>query len=238
MENIKTNEDASKPKLGGIFQQQMEDLMAERNLSQIEVAKSLGISRGVVSDWLNAKKAPSAETLITISKKLNVSVDYLLGLQTEQTTDADIKAVCKKTGLSEKSALTLVDIKEAVESISRYDDYYGTKTVMNSEIIKLELINNFIEGIIYGKASHNFFLWKETEKALKEFDSYFQVSLLDTVKEDYNKEHRGDIPFSCSPSLSLDQYIQLKKEQKLLDLKEELEENRIKFVLSLLKIFE
>ncbi len=51
----------------------------EKNLTQTEIAKSLNVARNTVSQWENSKRDPDCETLIELSKFLNVSIDELLG---------------------------------------------------------------------------------------------------------------------------------------------------------------
>lgn len=50
--------------------------------SKAELSRKTGISTGNISDWFNPNKnaQPSVENIVKISKALNCSVDYLLGL--------------------------------------------------------------------------------------------------------------------------------------------------------------
>ena len=60
--------------------------------------------------------------MINLSKILNVSVDYLLGLVPEPTTDLTIKEVCKFTGLSEKTIMLFKELKanDTERELSRF----------------------------------------------------------------------------------------------------------------------
>ena len=53
--------------------------------SRAELSRQTGISTGNIRDWFNPDKQaqPSADALVEISKALNCSVDYLLGLTDE-----------------------------------------------------------------------------------------------------------------------------------------------------------
>lgn len=51
------------------------------------------------------------KSILILAKYYNVSVDYLLGLSDEPTTDTNMAAVCKYTGLSEKSVWALHYLK-------------------------------------------------------------------------------------------------------------------------------
>lgn len=57
------------------------------NISQVELAKKLGVSKQSVSNWENDNIQPSIDMLIKIAKCLNVSTDFLLGLKVEKTID-------------------------------------------------------------------------------------------------------------------------------------------------------
>ncbi|KEF37129.1 putative transcriptional regulator [Schinkia azotoformans MEV2011] len=49
-------------------------------LTQKELADKLGVSRSVVAKWENETVSPDLETLITLSKYFQVSLDHLVGL--------------------------------------------------------------------------------------------------------------------------------------------------------------
>ncbi|MGN0488020.1 MAG: helix-turn-helix domain-containing protein [Ruminococcus sp.] len=56
-------------------------LRQARNISQVELAKALFVSKQSVSNWENDNIMPSVDMLIKISKFFSVSTDYLLGLE-------------------------------------------------------------------------------------------------------------------------------------------------------------
>lgn len=62
--------------------------------SRAELSRQTGISTGNIRDWFNPDKQaqPSADALVEISKALNCSVDYLLGL-----TDVEKRATSKSS---------------------------------------------------------------------------------------------------------------------------------------------
>lgn len=59
----------------------LESKLQERG-SKAELSRKTGISTGNISDWFNPNKnaQPSIENIVKISKALNCSVDYLIGL--------------------------------------------------------------------------------------------------------------------------------------------------------------
>ena len=65
-----------------MLNQQIRSLRIARNMSQVELAHRLGISKQSVSNWENDNIQPSVEMLIKLAKIFSVSTDYLLGLET------------------------------------------------------------------------------------------------------------------------------------------------------------
>ncbi|MCI8820138.1 MAG: helix-turn-helix transcriptional regulator [Clostridia bacterium] len=59
-------------------------LRTARGINQIELAKSLGVTKQCVSNWENDNIQPSVEMLIKIASFFMVTTDYLLGLETER----------------------------------------------------------------------------------------------------------------------------------------------------------
>ena len=59
------------------------------NISQVELAKNLGVTKQCVSNWENDNILPSIDMLIKISRFFNVTTDYLLGLKDTTTINVD-----------------------------------------------------------------------------------------------------------------------------------------------------
>lgn len=57
----------------------IKDLMKSEKLTQMQLARALGIGQSSVSDWINAKSEPSIENLWKLADFFDVSVDYLIG---------------------------------------------------------------------------------------------------------------------------------------------------------------
>lgn len=83
--------------------------------SQNQIAKDLGISTGALSNYLAASAEPKIVFCAVASEYFEVSADWLLGLSDVQKLDADLKAVCEYTGLTEQS----VDILHSALAITK-----------------------------------------------------------------------------------------------------------------------
>lgn len=71
------------------------------NMSQEQLAKKLGVSRGSISFYENGDRTPDILFLDSVSKYFEVSTDYLLGYS-EAKNDNNIN-ISKELHLSDKS---------------------------------------------------------------------------------------------------------------------------------------
>lgn len=71
-----------------MLNEKIKKLRLSYNLSQVDLAKTLGVSKQCVSNWENDNVLPSIDMLIKLSRFFNVSADYLLGL--DERTDLDV----------------------------------------------------------------------------------------------------------------------------------------------------
>ena len=55
-------------------------LRLARNLSQVDLAKSLGVTKQSISNWENNNIQPSIDMLIRLAEFFSVSTDRMLGL--------------------------------------------------------------------------------------------------------------------------------------------------------------
>lgn len=62
------------------FSKRLKELRLEKNQTQQELADKIGINRGAYSNWENGKREPSFSKLIELSKLLNTTPNYLLGI--------------------------------------------------------------------------------------------------------------------------------------------------------------
>lgn len=65
--------------MGILIAQRIEDLMKNEKLTQMQLAKAIGVGQSSVSDWLNSKSEPSVVNLWKLADFFDVSVDYLIG---------------------------------------------------------------------------------------------------------------------------------------------------------------
>ncbi|MES1053452.1 helix-turn-helix transcriptional regulator [Bacillus thuringiensis] len=61
----------------------IKSIRTKKNISQKELADALNVNRSAISLYETNRKSPSRETTYKIATVLGVSIDYLLGLQTD-----------------------------------------------------------------------------------------------------------------------------------------------------------
>lgn len=80
-------------------------LREARHMTQLQVANRIGISKAMVSAYETAIKTPSIDVLIRLSRLFNVSVDYLVCIDSSQGLDVsalDDESVALLSSLIEK----------------------------------------------------------------------------------------------------------------------------------------
>lgn len=64
-----------------IFFERLKELRIEKAVGQIELAKAINVSKGIISLWENGLREPKLSNLIALAKFFEVSLDYLVGLE-------------------------------------------------------------------------------------------------------------------------------------------------------------
>ncbi|MBP3345014.1 MAG: helix-turn-helix transcriptional regulator [Clostridia bacterium] len=62
------------------FSERLKQVLKDNQMSQIALAKKIGMSQGVVNNYCTGKREPTLDVLVLICKALGESADYLLGI--------------------------------------------------------------------------------------------------------------------------------------------------------------
>lgn len=86
-----------------MFGERLKLILAEKNISQVQLAKTLKLSSQAVNRWCQNTTQPDHQTIVEIARILHVSTDFLLGNDSDYNNDDN--------ALREKEALkkALVD---------------------------------------------------------------------------------------------------------------------------------
>lgn len=90
-----------------MFGDKVKGLRSSYNLSQVQLAGSLNVSKQTVSNWENNNILPSIDMLIKIAQFFSVSTDFLLEL--------DSRRYIEVTGLTEKQ---LAHVQQIISDIT------------------------------------------------------------------------------------------------------------------------
>ncbi len=70
-----------------MLNEQIKKLRTACGISQVQLAKHLGVTKQSISNWENDNIQPSIDMLIKLADYFNVSTDYMLGLDSKKTID-------------------------------------------------------------------------------------------------------------------------------------------------------
>ncbi len=65
------------------FGERVKRELKSQGKKQVELAKELQVQKSTLSEWLRDKNEPPMGMIVKIALYLNVSTDYLLGLESE-----------------------------------------------------------------------------------------------------------------------------------------------------------
>ena len=63
------------------FAERLKELREEKNMSELQLAKVLGVSSTTINRWERGLRAPNLDSLILLARFFDVSIDYLCGLE-------------------------------------------------------------------------------------------------------------------------------------------------------------
>lgn len=93
-----------------LFRHRLEIAIHQKQLSRVEVAKRAGISVQSVGNYINGTRKPDCEIIAKLSKVLDVSSDWLIGLTDVSTPDITIQEIHRALGISETAISNLREL--------------------------------------------------------------------------------------------------------------------------------
>lgn len=69
-----------------MFGERLNELLKEKNLSQNQLSKKIGYTQRAISKWILNQSEPTESAIRNCAIYLNVTTDYLLGLEDESGT--------------------------------------------------------------------------------------------------------------------------------------------------------
>ena len=99
--------------------ERIKELRKRNNLTQIDLAKEMEVTKGTVSTWETNRRRPSFETLDALASLFNVNMAYLLGSSNDDTSGGQSEEGCNDMALSQVEE----DLTEYALKYARLDQY-------------------------------------------------------------------------------------------------------------------
>jgi transcriptional regulator with XRE-family HTH domain len=104
------------------FGQRLKALREERELTQEELAKLIGVNRATLANWEVGRTQPDYDRLCRIASYFKVTSDYLIGRTDQRSAPAEIESIdeavaiaLKLSGVDNPRAETIGEVKDALE---------------------------------------------------------------------------------------------------------------------------
>ncbi len=102
-----------------MFAERLKQLRAEKNMTQIDLAAALEVSKGTVAMWETGKRRPNFETLDKLSSLFDKQVGYILG-----ASDDSSSATLREDEIRLMGAWTVQeDMLGVFQKFATLDDY-------------------------------------------------------------------------------------------------------------------
>lgn len=122
------------------------ELRKQQNISQVQLAKALGVSRQAVSKWENDQTAPDTINLIRLADLLATETEYLA--TGNHATIKTPPAVVKVDNIVEKVVEKTVEIEKIVE-VPQFVERVVERPVIR-KVFRTKYIRNPLEFIVVG----------------------------------------------------------------------------------------
>ena len=126
------------------------ELRKERNISQVDLAKLLTVSRQAVSKWENDQAAPDTLKLIRLAEVLDTDVEYLAtGVHTTRTSPPRIVTVEKVVEIPVKTVVEKPVYIEKIVEVEKIVDRVVEKPVVR-KVYRTRYLRSPVEYAIVG----------------------------------------------------------------------------------------
>lgn len=212
------------------FAKRLSELRKEEGISQEQLGKTIGVSRGSISFYEAGVRTPDIETLDKISKYFDVSIEYLLGYVNSK---GNIYAAFENiTGIDEDTIRVFEDVmqresKEVVEVMNEFiqDDWFvelcrdiakyrQTRFLNPLQFCIMEYISNYAQCHNPDNSFVDFETWVEVTKPKITNDEFKQANdFVNRFIDDIQKyEKYTGIYILDSNMFSADGILELAKE--------------------------
>ena len=147
-----------------MFADRLKEIRTEKGITQVQLAETMGVSKGTVAMWETGKREPNFETLNQLSEIFDKRIDYILGYSNDGSSPKMTEEDIEQLGVWE----TEEQFHEAMMAYLRLDAY-GKLAV---------------ESLIRAESQR----CKDQESLLSERDFALTIRLKKDVKDDAERK--------------------------------------------------
>lgn len=115
-----------------MFAHRLKELRKEKNMTQVQLAELLGVSKGTVAMWEIGKREPNFETLDALSDIFDRRIDYILGYSNDTSSPKMTEEDIEQLGIWEAEE----SFYETIMAYLRIDEYgkHAVESVIKAEV--------------------------------------------------------------------------------------------------------
>lgn len=134
------------------FGARLKKARADKNITQQELADSIGTSKSMISGYENGKNDPARSVLIKLSDYLNVSINYLMGYEDENNEPnlENIPGIILPVKMKKIPILGTIACGDPIFAQENYDGYFMLdKNLPHADFVLKAKGDSMIEANIY-----------------------------------------------------------------------------------------
>ena len=115
-----------------MFANRLKEIRKEKNMTQVQLAEALGVSKGTVAMWEIGKRQPNFETLNALSDIFDKRIDYILGYSNDSSSVKMTESEIEQLGAWE----TEENFYEMIMAYLRLDEFgkHAVDSVIKAEV--------------------------------------------------------------------------------------------------------
>ena len=128
-----------------MFADRLKEIRTQKGITQVQLAETMGISKGTVAMWETGKREPNFETLNQLSDIFDKRIDYILGYSNDGSSPKMTEEDMEQLGVwaAEDS------FNETVTAYLRLDEY-GKAAV--ESLIRAEMVRCHEQGTLLSES--------------------------------------------------------------------------------------
>lgn len=144
--------------------------LVNKDISQEEFCKKIGVSEGALSNYRNGKRLPDTYVLAKIANELKTSIDYLLGITNLESSNDDYRIIHQLTGLSDESITLLKSYNDLIKN-EKIPQVFKDEATRSHKAIDFLIQSEDTTGIFSYIASYLWDTYQTNTEPIKELEN-------------------------------------------------------------------